>query len=196
MWYIDLCLLAARAASAEPSATSAPPPKASTAKSGSAPMSKTHLNIIDWKFANSKTTISDRILDFVGNIPFIKFITKVLVIIVAVVALFAITSPIIMLILMYYHSSREEGTFGDEAVTGWDFRPDLCDGGIEYKGELDEVERILERVKERRMRRMAGLPRGALLSSQGLELHTIKRANYTVPDIGSDSEGENFPLLD
>jgi hypothetical protein len=123
-------------------------------------------------------------------------LTMIYLIICAVAGLLFISTLIIILVLMYYHSPIDQGTFGDMALLGWDFRPDLCEGGIEYKGEMDEVDIVLQRVKERRLRKMKGLPPGASLSGQGLELYTIKRANHTVTEVGSDSEGEDFPLLD
>lgn len=100
-------------------------------------------------------------------------------------------------VVILAHYIEGHGPSGDDALNGWGFRPDLGDnGGVEYKGAMDEVDRVLQRVGERRSRRVQGLPSGASLSGAGIEMYTLKRANFVVGEMDSDDEGETFPLLD
>jgi len=124
-----------------------------------------------------------------------SIVLLIILILAAVIALMFIATLVTGTVLLYYNSPGDHGTFGDEAVSGWGYRPDLCESGIEYKGPMDEVDITLQRVKERRLRKLNGLPPGASLSGEGLQLYTLQRANYTVMEVGSDDEGE-FPLLD
>lgn len=75
-------------------------------------------------------------------------------------------------VMCCYHHSRDDWTL---LHTGG-FRPDLVDdGGLEHTGPMDEVELVLQRVRERRIRKLRGLPPGASLSGEGIELLMFRR---------------------